>query len=74
MRILCGFNSIKVRLEPPSGISTSCRPSGFNSIKVRLERLIERFNVHRPMFQFHKGTIRTYACAEGDDAPVVSIP
>ena len=32
----------------------------FNSIKVRLEhRVCPRF-LHSPLFQFHKGTIRTF--------------
>ena len=58
-KVLCGFNSIKVRLEP------CCNPividinDGFNSIKVRLERVNELRPCFGFEFQFHKGTIRT---------------
>ena len=31
----------------------------FNSIKVRLEPLLKNAGVFRPLFQFHKGAIRT---------------
>ena len=35
----------------------------FNSIKVRLERVPVTVFVTIPyLFQFHKGTIRTYSC------------
>ena len=34
----------------------------FNSIKVRLEQAIDTELLHPLLFQFHKGTIRTYSC------------
>ena len=54
------FNSIKVRLEQEIAGSMSVHRN-FNSIKVRLERATLGTRCNRgPLFQFHKGTIRTF--------------
>ena len=53
------FNSIKVRLEPDASTAEKIYEVNFNSIKVRLEP-ISGVNVPTtPVFQFHKGAIRT---------------
>ena len=52
------FNSIKVRLERLCILQHSRLPR-FNSIKVRLERCGCAMPPAVPVFQFHKGTIRT---------------
>ena len=54
-----GFNSIKVRLRRRSFVCISGR-SSFNSIKVRLRRGHVIGVVSRCVFQFHKGSIKTY--------------
>ena len=73
--VLLDFNSIKVRLERALDPSCSDSERHFNSIKVRLEPKYEAERyVKRPVFQFHKGAIRTRA--EGKNAPnaFISIP
>ena len=59
LRPLRGFNSIKVRLEPPAFASEVEAVTSFNSIKVRLELLSVTLPDVIREFQFHKGTIRT---------------
>ena len=47
----------------------------FNSIKVRLERELPlQQNEMSSLFQFHKGTIRTYEGAFLDSLRSISIP
>ena len=53
------FNSIKVRLELTYDDDHLPLFSYFNSIKVRLERTPSNALKAAPVFQFHKGTIRT---------------
>ena len=53
------FNSIKVRLKLVSGGRFPSQKSDFNSIKVRLKHLLNVTHKGRPLFQFHKGTIKT---------------
>ena len=57
-----GFNSIKVQLEPATAnTASSCRCCRFNSIKVQLEQeKLPKVSYNPAMFQFHKGSIRTY--------------
>ena len=52
------FNSIKVRLELVLK-NGKLYPPNFNSIKVRLELREKRVAAAFPVFQFHKGAIRT---------------
>ena len=59
--ILRYFNSIKVRLEPRVLTPAVDRFAYFNSIKVRLEQMDALCPLDVTTFQFHKGTIRTYA-------------
>ena len=54
------FNSIKVRLEHDQPQDKMRRYANFNSIKVRLELNIPISNLCESVFQFHKGTIRTF--------------
>ena len=69
------FNSIKVRLKRGGGILRCIFDLHFNSIKVRLKRFIcsESFSFWK-VFQFHKGTIKTWC--QGCAAPWwdISIP
>ena len=54
------FNSIKVQLELAMPKPLNFCSCYFNSIKVQLERP-RPFSAYRDsLFQFHKGTIRTY--------------
>ena len=54
------FNSIKVRLEHSFQDARPLLNDNFNSIKVRLEPIIGGAGGNDPpLFQFHKGTIRT---------------
>ena len=55
------FNSIKVRLEPGVEQQDECWHPHFNSIKVRLELIPADGRIGSATFQFHKGTIRTFA-------------
>ena len=58
--LMLNFNSIKVRLELISIFGVLLLLQHFNSIKVRLERSHAFLNIFGfPLFQFHKGTIRT---------------
>ena len=54
------FNSIKVRLEPRIEIRGIGYHPDFNSIKVRLELIKVLIYALGLIFQFHKGTIRTF--------------
>ena len=54
------FNSIKVRLEQHSVRQTHGKILYFNSIKVRLEHCLPKSYKSNNLFQFHKGTIRTF--------------
>ena len=55
------FNSIKVQLEQPLRLLVLLFLPHFNSIKVQLELPIFPLPLSFPsLFQFHKGTIRTY--------------
>ena len=54
------FNSIKVRLELSNGEWDQTVLDNFNSIKVRLEREFAAETAQIVLFQFHKGTIRTF--------------
>ena len=59
------FNSIKVRLERVAAKNVNSPVNNFNSIKVRLERLNPLWRyLGISGFQFHKGAIRTYICAQ----------
>ena len=61
-RASCYFNSIKVRLELSSSVSSFAKITlYFNSIKVRLEHVDDYTPLRHSQFQFHKGTIRTLA-------------
>ena len=53
------FNSIKVRLEHYLVSDDKLYIGNFNSIKVRLERNYKTKCYVPPIFQFHKGAIRT---------------
>ena len=53
------FNSIKVRLELKEEFEKQWNEFHFNSIKVRLEQGLRPEWWIIPVFQFHKGTIRT---------------
>ena len=53
------FNSIKVRLRQHSRNPVRGSYHHFNSIKVRLRRRTRSEATTRPLFQFHKGTIKT---------------
>ena len=57
---LSDFNSIKVRLELFGELTAPCADLHFNSIKVRLEQPKHRIVNKLPVFQFHKGAIRTH--------------
>ena len=58
--LLLYFNSIKVRLEQGGGSPPQPLVLYFNSIKVRLEPdTLTSDNLGTPVFQFHKGAIRT---------------
>ena len=55
------FNSIKVRLEHFLLVWSNRLAKNFNSIKVRLEPVnLQETAGTKHLFQFHKGTIRTY--------------
>ena len=56
------FNSIKVQLEPGNLFVFLFILLHFNSIKVQLELSTVWCCNSSPIFQFHKGTIRTYRC------------
>ena len=69
------FNSIKVRLERVDNMRDSLFLLHFNSIKVRLERIIVfLYKVGVPLFQFHKGAIRTEINGIEFSIIVISIP
>ena len=53
------FNSIKVQLEPSKTTDREVK-TNFNSIKVQLEHDMQRYYTDYMLFQFHKGTIRTW--------------
>ena len=53
------FNSIKVQLELYLHSYLRQSRQNFNSIKVQLEHDSVFRQVFQPLFQFHKGTIRT---------------
>ena len=53
------FNSIKVQLELLKIIIKVLIYAYFNSIKVQLEQVSTKEFSLNPIFQFHKGTIRT---------------
>ena len=57
------FNSIKVRLEQQEIMLAKWESMYFNSIKVRLERILIFLRLLLILFQFHKGTIRTFVCS-----------
>ena len=42
--------------------------SYFNSIKVQLEHSVDDSKVHVNLFQFHKGTIRTFSFISFQDS------
>ena len=54
------FNSIKVRLELVLRLLSILQKLYFNSIKVRLEHKLKDTVFDLSVFQFHKGTIRTF--------------
>ena len=56
------FNSIKVQLEHVACDQLVFDNGNFNSIKVQLE--LQKLPIRRlkRIFQFHKGTIRTFNC------------
>ena len=53
------FNSIKVQLERRYASTILPKLGYFNSIKVQLEQNNDCVAYVSPIFQFHKGTIRT---------------
>ena len=57
---LMNFNSIKVQLERLDDGCCRLLLPHFNSIKVQLEHLSHRNLFTAKVFQFHKGTIRTF--------------
>ena len=58
--LFVNFNSIKVRLELLQVFLLDTIYINFNSIKVRLEPAVNLiFEEPLPIFQFHKGAIRT---------------
>ena len=61
-RSIVHFNSIKVQLEPGNLFVFLFILLHFNSIKVQLELSTVWCCNSSPIFQFHKGTIRTYRC------------
>ena len=54
------FNSIKVQLEHDKSIALQSLCHYFNSIKVQLELYLQLTEHLVVIFQFHKGTIRTF--------------
>ena len=71
----CYFNSIKVRLELLAAWQSDILCCHFNSIKVRLERIYSLSIVWSPkLFQFHKGTIRTWCEGNFHHGWQISIP
>ena len=54
------FNSIKVRLKRVNDTYQLYICVDFNSIKVRLKRFLSITHTCLILFQFHKGTIKTY--------------
>ena len=54
------FNSIKVQLEQSNKEAIASCNSYFNSIKVQLEQQFVSYFSAKSVFQFHKGTIRTF--------------
>ena len=68
------FNSIKVRLRLINSTSVVKRHISFNSIKVRLRRPCSNRVLPSPLFQFHKGSIKTGLIVSVDLAEQVSIP
>ena len=59
--LLQNFNSIKVRLRPAlDSLHPSLLHHYFNSIKVRLRRIRAVSVGFLPLFQFHKGSIKTF--------------
>ncbi len=58
---LAYFNSIKVQLELSKPIRSHIEAVYFNSIKVQLEQPLQPEQNLNHIFQFHKGTIRTFA-------------
>ena len=69
------FNSIKVQLEPCPWWKSCDTQQNFNSIKVQLELKNYGCSVYvPPVFQFHKGTIRTITCKKIAGKKTISIP
>ena len=69
------FNSIKVRLELKYALDEDYETNDFNSIKVRLELLLQVLSLAlSSIFQFHKGTIRTFVQPEAPRGLSISIP
>ena len=63
-----------VQLEP-SGVALFKELDGsFNSIMVQLERALVIVYLLTSCFQFHYGSIRTFACGEYGDTFDLSIP
>ena len=60
--LLSNFNSIKVRLKQSHPGHTFDNLPYFNSIKVRLKHVLLINLCGLPIFQFHKGTIKTFYC------------
>ena len=54
------FNSIKVRLKRSLLLRVLYKFRDFNSIKVRLKPITDNFTDVFLVFQFHKGTIKTF--------------
>ena len=67
------FNSIKVRLKL-AGIEPLQELVNFNSIKVRLKHVIQPITLPAYLFQFHKGTIKTFPAVERSRRDGISIP
>ena len=70
----CYFNSIKVRLERTCGALGAPSYVYFNSIKVRLEQNRRQEGANMQVFQFHKGTIRTFKKLITIKKQTISIP
>ena len=68
------FNSIKVRLELAWMYRCGFGRRNFNSIKVRLELVFDSKEHGIIIFQFHKGTIRTYQIRTKENPLRISIP
>ena len=55
------FNSIKVRLRHDPRVISVIAQTSFNSIKVRLRLCYQFRRTEKCVFQFHKGSIKTFA-------------